>query len=132
MTRCRDDQSARSGNMENVRQRLSRRTLLRAAGAGIGLPLLDAMRFGTARAARAEAAAAVQRLVAIHVPLGMMPQFFFPEKDNAREQEKSGTAAGAPSSPYLDLLADHRDQFTVFSGMSHPEVDGNHHAGQCF
>ena len=86
MTRCSDDQSARSGNPGNARQRLSRRTLLRAAGAGIGLPLLDAMRLGTGRTARAEAAAAHQRLVAIHVTLGMMPQFFFPEKDKAREQ----------------------------------------------
>ena len=135
MTRCSDDQStqsARSGNPGNARQRLSRRTLLRAAGAGIGLPLLDAMLPGLGRAARAEAAAAHQRLVAIHVPLGMMPQFFFPEKTKAREQEKTGTASSGPSSPYLDLLAKHRGQFTVFSGMSHPEVDGNHHAGQCF
>ena len=131
MTRYSDDQSARSGNPGNARQRLSRRTLLRAAGAGIALPLLDAMLPGLGRAARAEAAAAHQRLVAIHVPLGMMPQFFFPEK-NSPEKEKTGTASSGPSSPYLDLLAEHRGQFTVFSGMSHPEVDGNHHAGRCF
>ena len=36
------------------------------------------------------------------------------------------------SSPYLDLLAGHRNQFTTFAGLSHPGVDGNHHAGQCF
>ncbi len=59
------------------------------------------------------------RLFAIHVPLGMMPQFFFPQ-------------AGAASSPYLDLLAAQRAHFTTFSGVSHPGVDGNHHAGQCF
>ena len=131
MTRCRDDHSTRSGNTESTRQQLSRRALLRAAGAGVGLPLLDAMLPGAGRAARAEAAAAHQRLVAIHVPLGMMPQFFFPEK-NSPDKQPSGTAAAGPSSPYLDLLAEHRGQFTVFSGMSHPEVDGNHHAGQCF
>jgi hypothetical protein len=68
---------------------------------------------------RAASNAAPRRLLAIHVPLGMMPQFFFPK-------------AGEPSSPYLDLLAEHRGQFTVFSGLSHPGVDGNHHAGQCF
>jgi len=49
----------------------------------------------------------------------MMPYYFFPK-------------AGEASSPYLDLLAKHRDQFTTFSGLSHPGVDGNHHAGQCF
>jgi hypothetical protein len=49
----------------------------------------------------------------------MMPQFFFPKP-------------GEQSSPYLDLIAEHRDHFTTFSGLSHPGVDGNHHAGQCF
>jgi hypothetical protein len=131
MTRDSDDSMARACHAGIAGRRLSRRTLLRAAGAGVGLPLLAAMQFGTGRTARAEATAAVQRLVAIHVPLGMMPQFFFPEK-NSPEKEKTGTASAGPSSPYLDLLADHRGQFTVFSGMSHPEVDGNHHAGQCF
>ena len=131
MTRDSDDSMARACHARSGRQRLSRRMLLRSAGAGIGLPLLDAMLPGLGRAARAEAAAAHQRLVAIHVPLGMMPQFFFPEK-NSPEKEKTGTASSGPSSPYLDLLAEHRGQFTVFSGMSHPEVDGNHHAGRCF
>jgi hypothetical protein len=58
-------------------------------------------------------------LLAIHVPLGMMPQLFFPKP-------------GEQSSPYLDLIAEHRQHFTTFSGMSHPGVDGNHHASQCF
>ncbi len=60
-----------------------------------------------------------KRLFAIHVPLGMMPEFFFPK-------------AGETSSPYLDLLADQRPHFTTFHGLSHPDVNGNHHAGQCF
>ena len=113
---------------------LSRRTMLRATGAGVGLPLLDAMLPPFGRRARAEAAtssssaSSPKRLLAIHVPLGMMPQFFFPKTPAA------GDAAGpsAPSSPYLDLLADHRGHFTSFSGLSHPDVDGNHHAAQCF
>lgn len=67
-----------------------------------------------------------RRLVAIHAALGMMPQFFFPAKP------ADGGSAAVPSSPYLDHLAPHRGQFTVFSGLSHPSVDGNHHAGQCF
>ena len=88
---------------------MNRRHFLRAAGACVALPL-----FGRAAEKRPP-----KRLVAIHVPLGMMPQFFFPK-------------AGETSSPYLDLLAAHRGQFSVFSGLSHPGVDGNHHAGQCF
>jgi hypothetical protein len=49
----------------------------------------------------------------------MMPDFFFPR-------------AGETSSPYLDLLAEQRPHFTTFHGLSHPDVNGNHHAGQCF
>jgi hypothetical protein len=88
---------------------MNRRDFLFAAGACLALPAL----------AKAAEKAPPKRLLAIHVPLGMMPAFFFPK-------------AGETSSPYLDLLAKHRDQFTTFSGLSHPGVDGNHHAGQCF
>ena len=35
-------------------------------------------------------------------------------------------------SPYLKLLQEHRDDFTVFSGVSHPNVDGGHPADICF
>jgi len=88
---------------------ITRRHFLRATGALLVLPSIG----------RAAEALPPTRLFAIHVPLGMMPQFFFPQ-------------AGAASSPYLDLLAEQRAHFTTFSGMSHPGVDGNHHAGQCF
>jgi hypothetical protein len=88
---------------------ITRRHFLRAAGAYLALPAIG----------RAAEALPPRRLFAIHVPLGMMPQFFFP-------------GAGGTSSPYLDLLAAHRPRFTTFAGLSHPGVDGNHHAGQCF
>jgi hypothetical protein len=88
---------------------MNRRNFIRAAGACLALPFIG----------RAAEKLPPKRLLAIHVPLGMMPQFFFPK-------------AGETSSAYLDLLAAHRGQFTVFSGLSHPGVDGNHHAGQCF
>jgi hypothetical protein len=102
--------------------------LLRATGAGVGLPLLDAMLPGFAAATPAGRGpdSVPQRVIAIHAALGMMPQFFFPAKP------AGGGPAPVPSSPYLDLLAAHHGRFTVFSGLSHPEVDGNHHAGQCF
>ena len=88
---------------------MRRRDFLLAAGACLALPAL----------AREAEKAPPRRLVAIHVPLGMMPAYFFPKTDET-------------SSPYLDLLSAHRDQFTTFAGLSHPGVDGNHHAGQCF
>jgi hypothetical protein len=61
----------------------------------------------------------------------MMPQFFFPTRSNA-DTPSPAPAPTPRSSPYLDLLAEHRGCFTSFSGLSHPGVDGNHHAGQCF
>ncbi|MCX8488239.1 MAG: DUF1552 domain-containing protein [Opitutales bacterium] len=88
---------------------MNRRDFLFAAGACLALPAL----------AREAEKLPPKRLVAIHVPLGMMPAYFFPK-------------AGEASSPYLDLLAKQRDQFTTFAALSHPGVDGNHHAGQCF
>ena len=106
--------------------RLSRRTLLRAAGTGIALPFLDAMVPVFGRAARSAAAVPSKRMVAIHLPLGWMPRYFFPEK------AADGSPATVPSSPYLDLLKDHLGQFTVFSGLAHAECGGGHVTGQCF
>ncbi len=95
--------------MSHVVSAMPRRRFLQAAGALLALPAIG----------RAAEVAPPGRLFAIHVPLGMMPQFFFPKK-------------GETSSPYLGLLDAHRRRFTTFAGLSHPGVDGNHHAGQCF
>jgi hypothetical protein len=85
---------------------------------------------GATTRARGGPVTAPHRLVAIHVPLGMMPQLFFPARP-ARDTD-DGPPARDVTSPYLGLLTDHRDHFTVCSGLSHPDVGGNHHAGQCF
>ena len=98
---------------------LSRRTFLRGAGVALTLPWLDAMR----PAFSADSVAAVpRRMVAIETNMGILPQFFFPE------------AAGRDYalSPYLQRLADFRQDFTVFSGTSHPGVTGAHAAEKCF
>ena len=97
---------------------LSRRTLLRAAGAGIALPLLDCMQ---SRVSHAATPTPPRRMVAIHLESGLMPQFFFPQQ-----------VAAGPTSPYLDLIADHRGKFTVFSGVSHPNLGPGHEATNCF
>lgn len=103
---------------------LGRRTFLRCAGLSLALPFLDAMRpvFGrAAHAARAESAIP-RRMVCIQTNQGIMPQFFFPEK--------SGRDFELP--PYLELLATHRDQMTILSGVSLPGVTGGHQAEKCF
>lgn len=98
---------------------LSRRTLLRRAGVALALPLLDAM----VPAFAADVAAEVpRRMVAIETNMGILPQFYFPE----------GTGADYKPSPYLDRLAAHRGQMTVFSGVSLPGVTGGHAAERCF
>src|SRR5262245_48173842 len=97
---------------------MNRRAFLRGAGVALGLPLLDAM-----LPARAAAAAAPpRRFVAIQTTQGIMPHLFFPEKAG-RDYELS---------PYLKLLEPSRVDFTVFSGVSHPGVDGGHANERCF
>ena len=92
---------------------------LRGLGVGLALPMLDAM---TPALAAAEASVGPQRLIAIQTNQGILPKYFFPE----------GEGRDYKASPYLQLLDKFRDRMTVFSGVSHPEVDGGHEAEQCF
>ena len=104
----------------SLQKHLSRRTLLKGAGVTMALPLLDAMTPAFARAD--EAAAMPRRMIAINVDLGFLPEEFFP-KQAGRDYALS---------PYLKLLEQFRNDFTVFSGVSHPEVDGGHQADVSF
>ncbi|MCB1086949.1 MAG: DUF1552 domain-containing protein [Verrucomicrobiae bacterium] len=104
----------------SLRRNLSRRTLLRGAGATIALPLLDAMRPVFARGEKANPVP--RRLVAIQTNMGILPQFFFP----------TGEGSDYQASPYLEILKAHRKQMTVFSGVSLPGVTGGHQAERCF
>ncbi len=97
---------------------LSRRTFLRGAGVAMALPFLDAMQ----PARGAPKADVPRRMVCIETNMGILPQFFFPEKIGKDY---------APT-PYLDKLKAQRDQLTVFSGTSHPGVTGGHAAEKCF
>jgi len=104
----------------STQRALSRRTFLKAAGTTLALPWLEAM---CPAFAKAEAGKKIpRRMVAIQTNMGIMPQFFFPEK------------AGRDYSltPYLEKLAAHRGQMTIFSGTSHPGVTGAHAADRCF
>ncbi|MGH7172535.1 MAG: DUF1552 domain-containing protein [Gemmataceae bacterium] len=93
--------------------RLNRRRFLRAAGVSLALPWLDALAPSRALAA---GAAPPRRMVCICTPLGLHPPYFFPDKAG-----KDYTL-----SPYLEVLKDLRDDFTVISGLSHPEVGHTH------
>ena len=98
---------------------IRRRTVLRGLGVSLALPILDAM---TPALRAAEASAGTQRLIAIQTNQGILPKYFFP-KGEGRDYE---------ASPYLKILDKFRDSMTIFSGVSHPEVDGGHSAEKCF
>ena len=105
-----------------TRPTLSRRQFLRSTGIVLSLPLLDSVLPTFSRAASAAAAKKPRRLLAICNNLGLLPDQFFPTQ----------TGRGYALSPYLQHLAHHRDDFTVFSGVSHPDVDAGHPADVCF
>jgi hypothetical protein len=88
---------------------ISRRSFMRGTGAAVALPLLDAMRPAFAREV-----APPKRLIALMFGLGFHPPGFFPKE--------TGPAYTLPR--YLEPLAKIRDQFTVFSGLSHTEQAG--------
>lgn len=99
---------------------LSRRHFLRGTGVLLGLPLLDAMRPAFA----GETAGAPRRFFGICNNLGVLSDRFFPSPDQTGRDYKL--------SPYLEVIADYRNDFTVFSGVSHPDVDGGHPADVVF
>src|SRR5947209_12843294 len=111
----------------STRPALSRRKFLHGAGILLTLPLLEAMTPAFAAAARRIAAGATpggkpRRFLGICNNLGLLPEHFFP-KESGRDYRLS---------PYLEVLKEHRNDFTVFSGVMHPDVDGGHPADNCF
>lgn len=105
-----------------TRRPLSRRTLLKASGVALALPFLDVMTAPQARSATVASAFRPRRFFAINQNLGVLPDLFFP----------TGAGRDYTPSPYLQLLQEHRDNFTVMSGVSHPGVDGSHTSDICF
>jgi len=106
-----------------ARPALSRRAFLRGVGVTLTLPFLEAMwpAFGIAATGSA-AAVAPRRMLAIETNMGLIASNFVPQQSGLD---------WAPS-PYLDLIQQHRQDFTVFSGTSHPAVDGGHAAELAF
>jgi hypothetical protein len=97
---------------------VNRRRFLRAAGISLALPWLDVFATAGETASRRER----RRMVCMSAPLGMLPPAFFPidaGKDYAL-------------SPYLEVLKDFRDDFTVMSGLSHPQVAEGHDSSYSF
>ena len=103
---------------------LPRRSFLRGAGVGISLPFLDAMIPSTIRRANGSdpQPAPPCRMLAIQTNMGILSQHFFPTSSGPEFE----------LTPYLELLREYKGKMTVFSGISHPDVDGAHEAEKSF
>ncbi|MFT6861975.1 MAG: hypothetical protein ACJAVK_000529 [Akkermansiaceae bacterium] len=102
----------------STRDALSRRHFLRGLGTALALPALEAMSpvFGAQTAT-----GPVRRFVAMNASLGFHGPGLFPESPGR----------GYALTPYLEKIKAHRDDFTLFSGLSHPNQGGNNgHASE--
>lgn len=100
-------------------RKITRRDCLRSAGVALALPFLESLQSASARESEA---AGPRRMLLISNNLGVLPGPFFPEQ----------TGSYYELSPYLKELAEFRKDFTVLSGLSHPDVDGGHSTENCF
>ncbi|WP_404309036.1 DUF1552 domain-containing protein [Neorhodopirellula lusitana] len=98
-------------------RRISRRHVLRGAGAALALPMMECMR-------PVQAASSVdgspRRSVFIYLPNGV----------NTLDYQILQSGKGYQFSRSLKPLARHRDQITPISGLHHPNALGHHHGCQ--
>ena len=100
---------------------LSRRHLLRGAGAALSLPLLESM---LPRSWGAPSTFEPQRLSETVQP--RMVCCYVPNGVNILDWMPADSGDRYTLSPTLAALADHRDHFTVVSGLGHPHSTGGH------
>lgn len=92
-----------------LQTRVLRRDFIRAGCGILGLPWLETF-------ARGADGVPPKRLISICTNFGLYAPAFFPE------------ASGADYAPseYLTILNELRSHYTVFSGISHPDIGGDH------
>jgi hypothetical protein len=93
----------------------TRRQFLRTGSALLSLPWLESL-------CVAGDPPAPRRMVCICTAFGLYGPSFFPERAGRDYQP----------SDYMKVLDGLRDQCTVFSGISHPEIGGDHASESCF
>ena len=93
-----------------LRSTLNRRRVLQTASVALSLPWLESM----ASAREADSNKLPKRAVYICTTLGLYPQAFWPETIGSSYEETE----------YLKVLAQHRDHFTLFSGLQHDGQTG--------
>ena len=97
----------------------SRRRFLQGVGVALALPLMECFTPVFSRAAQVQSP---RRFLAIANNLGFVPKTFFPAI-SGKDYELS---------PTLSPLADVKNEVSVLSGTSHPDVKGGHSAENCF
>lgn len=108
---------------------ISRRTMLRASGIALSLPLLDAMlprlAFGAPsnfKPYKKSEVGAQPRILFCYVPNGV----------NIRKWMPTTSGMGYELSPTLQALAKHRESFSVLTGLGHPNCTGGHSGADTF
>jgi Protein of unknown function (DUF1552) len=105
-----------------MNRNLSRRFVLRAAGAAVALPFLDAMlprlqgAPSTFKPWAKSAVPAAPRMIACYVPNGV----------NILEWMPKGDGENYTLSPTLETLKEYRKDFSVLTGLGHPASPGGH------
>jgi len=94
---------------------LNRRQFIRTGSALLTLPWLESL-------STAADPTPPKRMVCLNADFGFYGPSFFPEQAGHDYQ----------MSEYLKLVEEFRDDFTVFSGISHPDIGGDHHSGVSF
>ncbi|HWL08804.1 MAG TPA: DUF1552 domain-containing protein [Planctomicrobium sp.] len=100
---------------------IRRRTFLRGLGVSLSLPWLESFTSGRTMGGQ-DSERPPKRMLLISNNLGVLSDQFFPQSPGPLET----------LSPYLQELAEFRDDFTILSGLSHPDVTGGHSTENCF
>ena len=101
-------------------RRIQRRTFLKGAGVAIGLPFLEASLPSRSDAANSEGP--IRRMVLMEFGFGFYAPYLIPKKIGYDYE----------LTPYLEVLKEFRQDLTIISGTSHPDVDGGHLAVKSF
>jgi hypothetical protein len=95
--------------------RFDRRRFLRGLGLSLAIPSLESLRPGKIEAAAGDRPKA-RNFVCVAPDYGLNPEGFFPQQ--------TGDQYAMPNS--LKALARHRQEFSIFSQLDHPDVGGGH------
>jgi hypothetical protein len=99
----------------HLRARHDRRRFLQGAGVALAIPAFESW-LSPLAAAEADSATPARRFVCVAPDYGIHPESFFPQQ----------TGRGYRMPTVLKQMERHRDDFSVFSHLDHPDVGGGH------